>query len=408
MSDSIVKKSGIQEPPEPVRMPILVLRGLVLFPQMVLHFDVGREKSLLALNKVMSGDRRIFLVAQKDIRDDEPKAQNLYKIGVVAQVKQIIKSQGGTWRVLVEGLYRAKLIEVLGEEPYFEGQVVEFPLRITRSIKSAMCNALMRTVKELFEEYCYLTPRMPKELVVNALISGLVSCELGNIQMEVADNAILSQSEPLKRLEILAHLLEEENDILSLEADIQEKVKGQVDKNQREYYLREQLKVISNELGEDDEQDEAADYYERIEKLKLDGQTAEKLRKEVDRLTKLPGNSNEAGVIRGYLDTVLELPWDKCTLDKIDIKKAGALLEGITAARSGAHLEHGVPSSRRISRGRSSVLWDRRALAKHQSRGRLQNRWDVSTRAFRLAACAMRAIFAATAKRTSARCPDGS
>ena len=174
MSDSIVKKSGIQEPPEPVRMPILVLRGLVLFPQMVLHFDVGREKSLLALNKVMSGDRRIFLVAQKDIRDDEPKAQNLYKIGVVAQVKQIIKSQGGTWRVLVEGLYRAKLIEVLGEEPYFEGQVVEFPLRITRSIKSAMCNALMRTVKELFEEYCYLTPRMPKELVVNALILSLI------------------------------------------------------------------------------------------------------------------------------------------------------------------------------------------------------------------------------------------
>ncbi|WP_290881044.1 endopeptidase La [Anaerotruncus sp.] len=331
MSESIVKKSGIQEPPEPMRMPILVLRGLVLFPQMVLHFDVGREKSLLALNKVMSGDRRIFLVAQKDIRDDEPKAQNLYKIGVVAQVKQIIKSQGGTWRVLVEGLYRAKLLEVLGEEPYFEGQVVEFPLRITRSVKSAMCNALMRTVKELFEEYCYLTPRMPKELVVNALISEdpvhLAEYIAGNMQMEVADKqAILSQSEPLKRLEILAHLLEEENDILSLEADIQEKVKGQVDKNQREYYLREQLKVISNELGEDDEQDEAADYYERIEKLNLDGQTAEKLRKEVDRLTKLPGNSNEAGVIRGYLDTVLELPWDKCTQDKIDIKKAGALL----------------------------------------------------------------------------------
>ena len=241
--------------------------------------------------------------------------------------------------------FTAKLIEVLGEEPYFEGQVVEFPLRITRSIKSAMCNALMRTVKELFEEYCYLTPRMPKELVVNALISEdpvhLAEYITGNIQMEVADKqAILSQSEPLKRLEILAHLLEEENDILSLEADIQEKVKGQVDKNQREYYLREQLKVISNELGEDDEQDEAADYYERIEKLKLDGQTAEKLRKEVDRLTKLPGNSNEAGVIRGYLDTVLELPWDKCTLDKIDIKKGGGAVgpRALRAAKGqGAH-----------------------------------------------------------------------
>ena len=276
-----------------------------------------------------------------------------------------------------------------------------------------MCNALMRTVKELFEEYCYLTPRMPKELVVNALISEdpvhLAEYITGNIQMEVADKqAILSQSEPLKRLEILAHLLEEENDILSLEADIQEKVKGQVDKNQREYYLREQLKVISNELGEDDEQDEAADYYERIEKLKLDGQTAEKLRKEVDRLTKLPGNSNEAGVIRGYLDTVLELPWDKCTLDKIDIKKAGALLDrehyGLQKVKERI-LE--LLAVRKLAPdikgqiiclvgppgvGKTSIA---RSIAK--SMGRKYTR--ISLGGVR---------DESTAKRTSARCPDGS
>ena len=148
------------------------------------------------------------------------------------------------------------------------------------------------------------------------------------MQMEVEDKqTILSQSDPLKRLEILARILEEENDILSLEADIQEKVKGQVDKNQREYYLREQMKAISSELGEDELQDEVDDYLSRIGKLKLDEETTEKLTKEADRLARLPGNSNEAGVIRGYLDTVLDLPWNKRTTDKIDIKKAQALLD---------------------------------------------------------------------------------
>ncbi len=313
-------------------MPMLILRGLVLFPQMVLHFDVGREKSILALNAVMEGDRKIFLVAQKDLRDDEPQPENIYKVGVVAQVKQIIKSQGGTWRVLVEGLYRGKLLKVSQSEPYFQGEVIPFPLKTTRSIHSAMCDALMRTVKDLFEEYCYLTPRMPRELVINALVSDdpvhLAEYIAGNIQMEVEDKqAVLSQSDPLKRLEILARVLEEENDILSLEADIQEKVKGQIDKNQREYYLREQLRVISNELGEDDPQEEINEYREKIEKLKLSDEIREKLLKEVDRLSKLPSNSNEASVSRGYLDSVLELPWGKFTTDKIDIKKAKTLLD---------------------------------------------------------------------------------
>lgn len=317
--------------PEPVKMPMLVLRGLVLFPEMVLHFDVGRDKSILALNEVMNASRQIFLVAQKDIRDDDPKVEDIYKIGVVAQVKQIIKSQTGTWRVLVEGLYRAKIQEVASETPYFEVMIIPFPLKPLRK-KSAMCDALMRTVKELFEEYCYLTPRMPKELVVNALISedpvNLAEYIAGNIQMETSDKqTILSQSDPLKRLELLAHLLESENNILSLEQDIQKKVHNQIDKNQREYYLREQMKAISGELGEEDPQEETGEYLGKIDKLKLEKEVTEKLYKEVDRLGKLPYNSNEAGVIRSYLDTVLELPWNKKTTDKIDIKKAQTLLD---------------------------------------------------------------------------------
>ena len=156
---------------EKLRMPMLVLRGLVLFPQMVLHFDVGREKSILALNHVMNGDRKIFMVAQKNIREDNPGANDIYQVGVVGQVKQIIKSQGGTWRVLVEGLYRARLLELLSETPYFDGMVEEYPLKTLKPAKSALCEALMRSVKDLFEEYCYLIPRMPRELVVSALVS---------------------------------------------------------------------------------------------------------------------------------------------------------------------------------------------------------------------------------------------
>lgn len=315
-----------------LKMPMLVLRGLVLYPQMVLHFDVGRTKSLLALNQVMNGDRKIFLVAQKNLRDEEPSADGLYKVGVVGQVKQIIKSQGGTWRVLVEGMFRAKMIRIAQEDPYFEGEIVPFPLKMGRNLKSALCDALMRTVKDLFEEYCFLTPRMPKELVINSLVSDdpvhLAEYIAGNMQMDVEDKQIiLSQSDPLKRLELLAHILEEENDILSLEADIQEKVKGQVDKNQREYYLREQMKAIASELGEDDVQAETDAYIEKIHKLGLSGEATEKLIKEAERLVKLPSNSNEAGVVRGYLDNVLELPWNKKTTDKIDIKKAKALLD---------------------------------------------------------------------------------
>lgn len=331
VQDKVVpKKPEVTQ--EQAKMPMLVLRGLVLFPQMVLHFDVGRDKSILALNQVMSEDRKIFLVAQKDIRDDEPKASALYKVGVVAQVKQIIKSQSGTWRVLVEGRYRAKLLEVTSESPYFEGLVADYPLKKTRSLKSAMCDALMRTVKDLFQEYCYLTPRMPRELVVSALVSEdpihLAEYIAGNIQMEVEDKqTILSQSNPLKRLEILAGILESENEILSLESDIQDKVKSQIDKNQREYYLREQMKAISGELGEDDSQKENEEYSKKINKLKLEEETTKKLLKEVDKLEKLPTNSNEASVIRNYLDTVLELPWSKKTVDKINITKAKTLLD---------------------------------------------------------------------------------
>ena len=316
-----------------VLLPMLALRGLVLFPQMVLHFDVGREKSLQALNDAMSNDRMIFLVAQKDIRTEDPAVSDLYQIGVVAKIKQIIKpSQGGPVRVLVEGRYRARMAECLRSDPYFYVEAERMELKAMPVKKSMMAAALMRTIKELFEQYCSLTPRMPRELVVNAMGSDdpvyLVEYIASQMTIPPEDKqAILEESRPIERLERMAKILEHENSILTLEQEIQERVREQVDKNQREYYLREQMRAISVELGEEDVVTEAADYREKIEALHAVDEVKEKLLKEVDRLVKLPSSSHESGVIRGYLDSCLELPWGIYTKEKIDIKAAKRQLD---------------------------------------------------------------------------------
>ncbi len=325
MSDNMEKRTE--------SLPMLALRGLVLFPEMVLHFDVGREKSILALNEVMSNGRKIYLVAQKDMRDDDPTPEQLYPVGVVAEVRQIVRTQADNLRVLVEGKYRARTIEVTNDQPYFNAVVEEYPLRKVRSSKEALCEALVRTVKDQFEEYCYLAPKMPKELILNVMVSDnpVYLCEYiaGNIPIRVEDKQlILMESSVSKRLELLSKILESENDILSLEREIQEKVKDQMDRNQREYYLREQMRAISNELGDGDSpEDDALTYQEQILALKLSDEVAEKFLKEADRLSKMPSNSQEANVIRNYLDTCLELPWNTATKDKIDIARAQKILD---------------------------------------------------------------------------------
>jgi len=310
-----------------VRIPLLAMRGIVLFPQMVLHFDVGRDKSVFALNEAMNGDRMIFLTAQKDIQDEDPSGEDIYAVGVVAEVKQIIKSQNHL-RVLVEGQYRAKMIELIETEPYFEVMIEEYPLKSSNGASKNMTDALMRTVKDLFDEYSTMTPRMTKELMFNAMTSDsplFVSEYIAaNMPIYTEDKQmILEESSVSKRLKLLIRILEEENDILSLEQEIHEKVRSQIDTNQREYYLREQMKAISAELGDGESaQDDVYDYHQKIEALGLEKDSAEKLHKEADRLLKMPNNSHEAGVIKSYLDTVLELPWNKFTKDKIDIEKA--------------------------------------------------------------------------------------
>ena len=314
-----------------VRLPLLAMRGMVLFPQMVLHFDVGRDKSIYALNEAMNEDRMIFLTAQKDIRDEDPVGERIYNIGVVGEIKQIIKSQNHL-RVLVEGRYRAKSLELVDRGEYFEACVEAFPLKTARGVSKKMTDALMRTVKDLFQEYGMMTPRMSKDLVFNALSSEdpvfLTEYIAANMPIHTEDKqVILEESSVTRRLRMLVRILEEENDILGLEQEIHEKVRGQIDTNQREYYLREQIKAISAELGDGESaQDDIYEYHMQIDELIEDEETAEKLHKEADRLTKMPFNSHEAGVIKSYLDQVLELPWGRYTKDKIDIEKASKQL----------------------------------------------------------------------------------
>ena len=315
-----------------LRLPVLALRGMVLFPQMVLHFDVGRDKSIYALNEAMNNDRLLMITAQRDLRDEDPNGEEIYGIGVVAEIKQIIKTQGHL-RVMVEGHYRARIAEMTTQETFLEAMIESYPTKSVRGSRSRMISALMRALKDLFEEYSAMTPRMTKELVFGAMSADdpLFLCEYiaANLPIQTEDKQeVLEESSVVKRLRLLIRILEEENEILSLEHEIHEKVRDQIDVNQREYYLREQMKAISTELGEGESvQDEAYGYHEKIETLGLPEDSAEKLHKEADRLLRMPSNSHESGVIKNYLDTVLDLPWNKFTKDRIDIERAGRQLD---------------------------------------------------------------------------------
>lgn len=314
-------------------MPAIALRGLVLFPKMVLHFDIGREKSILALNKAMESGRKIFLTAQKDVSVDNPKADELYKVGVVAEIKQVVRVSGNGLRVMAEGVYRAKMTAVHDDEPFFVVDARRMPTRKIPADSEELTSALMRTVKSLFQEYCDLSPKMPKEIVLGVLVASdpemLSEYIAGNVPFTIEEKqSILEQSQPLKRLEMLAEIFENENEILRLEAGIYEKVKERADQNQKEYYLREQMKVISEELGEEDSPEaEAQEYFDKISALELSDEVRDKLLKETNRLYKMPSSSQEAAVIRGYLDTCLELPWNLKKPVKSDVAQAKKILD---------------------------------------------------------------------------------
>jgi ATP-dependent Lon protease len=317
---------------EPLLMPLLALRGVAVFPGMILHFDVGRKKSVVALNEAMKENQRIFLVAQRDMRDDDPAADHIFTVGTVAQVKQILHLSGESIKVLVEGVYRAKLIEIKQEEPFFSALVEEIPLPST-STRAAASEALVRRAQEMITAYTEIGPKLPQEIyteIMAATDTGAVADYIAsNIFMRLDDKqAVLEEIHPSKRLALVLKILDREINILVLEQEINEKVHDQIDKGQREYYLREQIKVLSGELGDGDSpQDEAFEYHEKIEKLRLPDEIAERMHKEADRLFKMPSGSHEGTVVRTWLDTCLTLPWNTATKEKIDLAHARKVLD---------------------------------------------------------------------------------
>ena len=310
---------------------MLALRGLVVFPKVIIHFDVAREKSVKALTAAANGSKLIFLAAQSDYTDDVG-ADKIYTTGVVAEVKQMLKVPGGITRVMAEGLYRAKRVDVISEEPYFICTVKKAPERASK-IDPMEMEALVRAVKDEFMAYSANMPRMPKEYIESILGSDDPKAVFDNIAVSmplpVPEKQQLLEANGLhNKLSMLLALLSHEAEVMGIEREIQDKVKLQIDESQKEYYLREQMRAISQELGEDESvQDEAYEYMEKINALKLAPEITEKLLKEADRLARTAAASQEAYVIRNYLDTCLDLPWNKSTKDKTDLARTKAVLD---------------------------------------------------------------------------------
>ncbi|MBQ8171025.1 MAG: endopeptidase La [Oscillospiraceae bacterium] len=313
-------------------LPTISLRGLVVFPSMVLHFDVGRERSVNALKAATENDQHIFLVAQQDPAATDPDVKDLYEIGVVAEIRQLLSTPDGSTRVLVEGLYRAKRVKTLGRTDYLKFEVKPIASRGGELSENTQA-ACKRALKDAFMEYAQVTPKMPRELYDS--IIGEEDCAklfekiVFNVVLKVEDKQkLLETNGTLARIKLLITMLKNELEIIETEIDIQEQVREQVDKNQREYYLREQMRVISRQLGDGDSpQEEVEKYIEKIMALELPEETTEKLIGEAEKLGKMSYTSQEAAVIRTYLDTVLELPWNVKTKDKVDIAKVQKQLD---------------------------------------------------------------------------------
>ena len=312
------------------KIPLLPLRGLMVFPYMVIHFDVGREKSIAALEEAMLSDQLIFLTSQKDAKIDEPDKDELYKIGTISKIRQLLKLPGDTIRVLVEGLHRAKVLEYLDEEKYFEVVVEEQLDEVLNP--DVELEALMRTVVSNFDKYSKLSKKVTPETLLSIVsveepgrLADLISAHLPLKFTE--KQSVLEMYDVAERIEYLNDLLLKEIEVLEIEKKINLRVKKQMEKSQREYYLREQIKAIQKELGEADEKKaEAEEYRDKIAKAKLPKDIEEKIIKELERLEKMPPAVAEAVVIRNYLDWILALPWAIETEDRLDVDEAEKVL----------------------------------------------------------------------------------
>ena len=315
-------------------LPLLALRGIVIFPYTITTFDVGRPRSIKAIEDAMMKDNSIFLIAQKDLAVQDPGIDDIYKVGTIAKIKQILKLPGDNVRVLIEGVKRAELRKLVNTDPFIEAEVIESNVILSkRAVSEDEIEAAKRSLLESFENYVRLSNRVPTE----TLFAIATTKDADKITFEIAGSLpinleqrqmLLDEQDVIERIEMLLGFLVKETEILQIEKKINAKVKNQIDTMQREYYLREQLKVIQKELGDtSDSQKELDEYTKQLEERKLPEEVVKTLRKELDRLSKMSVNSAESSVIRTYIETVLELPWDKSTVEKIELEKAEKILD---------------------------------------------------------------------------------
>ncbi len=312
------------------QMPLLPLRGILVFPYTIIHLDVGREKSISALEEAMVQDRLIMLATQKDAQTDRPTSEDIFRVGTVAEVKQLLKLPGGTIRVLVEGLNRAKIVNYVQDEPHYTVDIQEYK---DTEEKDSELEALTRSGISYFEQYVKMSKKIPPETLVSVVtvdepgrLSDLIASHL---TLKVEDKQRLLDAVDIKeRLQRLCEILGHEIEVLELERKINTRVRKQMEKTQKEYYLREQMKAIQKELGEKDEKmAEAEEYRQKLEEIKLPEDVEEKILKEIERLEKMPPQAAETAVIRNYLDWMVALPWSAMTEDRLDVKVAEQILD---------------------------------------------------------------------------------
>lgn len=314
-----------------ITMPAVALRGLTILPGMVQHFDISREKSIRAIETAMMGNQKVYLVTQRHPEQETPAVADLYQMGTISQIKQLVKMPGGIIRVMVEGDKRAALLTLFEEGPYLEAEVEEAPMQeeqLTDTVKEAMS----RIVKEKLEEFGNANPKAVKDFIGSLLVitdlEQLLTQTANEFPWDFAVKQEMLECDYWSHLyDRIVYYLMRELEILMIKRDYQGKVKEHIDKNQRDYILREELKVIREELGDDSGTEDADGYMEQLEKLNADKETKEKIKKEIQRFKGMPGGSQEANVLRTYIETVLEMPWKKVSRDNQDIIHAKEILE---------------------------------------------------------------------------------
>ena len=312
-------------------LPAIALRGTTILPDMIVHFDVSRERSIKAIEAAMLHDQKIFLVTQKDPEVEKPELSELYQVGTVAYIKQVVKLPHDLLRVLVEGIERAELLGLEQEEPFLKAETALFEpdgARYTKSLKEAM----FRSIQELFQRYCMESGKISKDLAAQIMniteLEELISQIAVNVPLTYQNKQKILEAVSLEnQYEVLAAILNNEIEVLQIGHDLQRKLKARVDKNQRDYILREQLKLIREELGEENTADTAEEYRQKAEALDAPQEVKDKLNKEIDRFKSMNNAAAESSVLSTYIETLLGLPWDKKSEDSTDLKEAWKILE---------------------------------------------------------------------------------